>query len=1506
MPMSATLASLCRIIAAALLLPWAVSVPARAHNGAVAIAVPVTGITIDGDLSDWPEGLRRYPIVMAIGGEPPRDEEDCRAAFRLGYNSAESALYVAMEVHDQSTVLSAQIGWERDGMELYLDPVHRADSSSVYQPTMWGEERKVFRNGIDELTPPVDVAVRRLDGETRYEWRLDMAGPYGRPVTLDPGTAFGLDVVVYDKDDDGSLTTLAWGPGSPKYLAAHTRNRGDAVLGAADAPGRVTGQVRWQGQEAGPWRGVARVRFQSLSKPEMWVQLMTDGQGAFATDLPAGRYSLSVVEDRQQQAVSVEVQAGTVEALGSLVVAPRPIGRTVKVGKGRTVKAGTGVRRGLWQHFNVEDGLPANVVYDVFQDRQGYLWFGTPSGLCRYDGAQFTTFTVSDGLPDNAIHAIEQDSQGALWLGTEPRWWSGPGGGATRYDGDHFTSLNTEDGLADNFVTAIGEDREGMLWFGTADGGVSRFDGTAIVSYTAADGLIGEYGARVEAIVRDSEGQLWVRTRSGAYRFADGRFVPFVAQGELSKHLAGSPLLWDSQGDLWLSQAAWGPTTPGYGISRYDGRSVVTLLGGAYVHHLFEDRDGGFWISEWYTGGLTRYDGGSLTKVSRDELPPTEVVNAIAQDREGHLWVATNGGVSRYDGSQFTKAPLASALSGDPVTAIVQDPTGTLWFGGPGGLSRYDGDYCRIFSKEDGLPYNDLLPLCADRRGGVWAVWPGRSGVSYLDGRAMRHFTTKELLGHDGSYPILAMLQDQRGTVWFGTYANGAIRYDGQDFVALTVADGLPDNDVRTIAQDQEGNLWFGASRGVSRYDGHSFRSLTTRDGLPEGAVQAILQDRQGAMWFGYLDGGVARYDGQRFTSFDDDGLGDGCVGTILEDRRGHLWFTVTNGGVVRYDGTVFQRLTERDGLPSDDVRGLLQDLDGAVWIATGRGAVRYRPDGTPPGIRIMQVSADRQYGSGEGVRLPSTQKRIAFEFQGISFKTRPQQMVYLYRLEGHETEWQQTRSNQAEYENLPVGQYVFQVKAVDRDLVYSTEPATVAVEVFHQAISSSVHISDVAVQDVFASFYKTYAQRSIGSVQVTNDDASPVDAALSVYLPDLMRRPSEQKVTLAAYSTQEVPLQAVLDEGILELQGAKPFQAEVALSCQVGEQTVSVKEAKAITVYGRGALTWDDLGRAAAFVTPEDPQVSAFARGLADQFHADLRKRGVDGSIPTAMLLYEALSAHGVRYTKDSSTPYSQMRGNRLAVDNIQYPSELLASKRGDCDDLTVLYCSLLENLDIPTALIDAPSHILMMFDAGIAEDRLLGISLDPDRYVLREGTPWIPVEVTRLGEGSFAEAWRLGAETCNQLQSAAALKITDVREAWAEYPYALPGSGPEIVLPGQEVLRGLLLAGVLELGRLRGQYVERRYIGPLLANPGDHQRRLEYGRTLIESEDYNSGIAVLMPLLDAPLQGEASYLIGYCFARRGSYAEAVRYAERAVKAEPDNDAYQHGLAYFRAQLAK
>ena len=226
---------------------------------------------------------------------------------------------------------------------------------------------------------------------------------------------------------------------------------------------------------------------------------------------------------------------------------------------------------------------------------------------------------------------------------------------------------------------------------------------------------------------------------------------------------------------------------------------------------------------------------------------------------------------------------------------------------------------------------------------------------------------------------------------------------DGLTFYGI--ADGLIDNNITDLLLDRHENLWIATANGLSHFDGSTFRAFTTEDGLPSNHIRCLF-----------------------------------------EDRRGHLWLG-THGGVVHYDGRLFQTINSPHiGL----VCRILEDRDGTFWFGTIIGSIiRYRPRQNPPLIRLIRVITDRVYEAPEDVCSSKVGQPMVFEYKGLSFSTHPRDMLYEYRLQGYDLDWcPATRKLRACYQNLPPGDYTFQVRAIDRDLNYSaTAQAQLVVE---------------------------------------------------------------------------------------------------------------------------------------------------------------------------------------------------------------------------------------------------------------------------------------------------------------------------------------------------------------------------------------------------------------------------------------------------------------------------
>ena len=553
------------------------------------------------------------------------------------------------------------------------------------------------------------------------------------------------------------------------------------------------------------------------------------------------------------------------------------------------------------------------------------------------------------------------------------------------------------------------QDRDGNLWFGTWGGGASRYDGENWRNFSTQDGLA---HSNVNAIFQDREGNLWFAT--GSYW---GRFRPGVR-----------------------------------GLSRYDGKTFRTVTtkdgpGNNFVLSILQDRDGDLWFGTW-DGGVSRYDGQKWRTFTVEDGLADNVVSSVLQDREGNLWFGTQGGgVSRYSGQVWTTFTEADGLRNSSTAFLFQDRDENLWVGADAGYTRFDGRRWTAFSAKDGFPDTRPRSIYQDREGNLWFATNG--GVSRYDPgqAAFTAFTTADGLAHKD---VRSVYQDAEGYYWY-THGGrrGVSRYNPSTstFAFFGPEDGLMNSGAHysRIIEDRNGNLWFGPSR----YDGQNFTTFTTQDGLASNDVRINIVDRSGKYWMAHGWAGATRYDGRAFEVFtQEDGLSGDDVRSVFQDQQGHIWFGIGGGGATRYDGQVFQTLTKRDGLASNHVRDVFQDRRGNFWFATNSGLTRLRPPKqSPPPVFVEAVVADRRYEAASEVAVSATVALIGFEFRGVSLKTRPGAMVYRYRLNGYH-DWRTTREQRVEYQDLPRGDYTFEVEAVDRDLVYSESPAVVALTV--------------------------------------------------------------------------------------------------------------------------------------------------------------------------------------------------------------------------------------------------------------------------------------------------------------------------------------------------------------------------------------------------------------------------------------------------------------------------
>lgn len=323
-----------------------------------------------------------------------------------------------------------------------------------------------------------------------------------------------------------------------------------------------------------------------------------------------------------------------------------------------------------------------------------------------------------------------------------------------------------------------------------------------------------------------------------------------------------------------------------------------------------------------------------ISSTARDTAQIDAYVVAAFEDSKGNLWFGTNGqGAARWDGTSLRYFSIAQGLVGEVVTDIKADREGGLWFGTHTGASRYDGANFTGYGTAEGLQGSGCKVL-VDRHGTVWA---GTSdGVFRFDGNRFNAFDLPVPVIDTPSYKmnpgkVWDLLEDSKGNLWFARDGYGACKYDpsavlragGKTFTHFTKKDGLCSNNVASIVEDPQGNVWFGSitsdypkyieEGGVSRFDGTSFTRFPEVRGLTANDIYNIYPDKQGNIWIGAIRVGAYRYDGKTFTLFDQTDRPDltkyFAIQAFVEDRNRTLWFGFS-GGLFRFNGSSFVNVT--------------------------------------------------------------------------------------------------------------------------------------------------------------------------------------------------------------------------------------------------------------------------------------------------------------------------------------------------------------------------------------------------------------------------------------------------------------------------------------------------------------------------------------------------------------------------------------------------------------------
>ncbi len=342
---------------------------------------------------------------------------------------------------------------------------------------------------------------------------------------------------------------------------------------------------------------------------------------------------------------------------------------------------------------------------------------------------------------------------------------------------------------------------------------------------------------------------------------------------------------------------------------------------------------------------------------------------------------------------------------------------------------------------------------------------------------------------------------------------------------------------------------------------------------------------------------------------------------------------------------------------------------------------------------------------------------------------------------------------------------------------------------IYHVLPPGGVEIEDLIFESVFPVFRTYYDTHSIGSATIRNTASSPATrVSVSLRVPQYMDAAKECLTIqeLKPGAEQAVDLYALFKPSILDTIQDTKAAAEVTVTYTIAGKTSTVSRVQSVEIHHKNAMTWDPDAKAAAFVTHMDPSVVVFSNNVNAIVRASMNP-AIDRNLQTAAAFHDALRLLGISYSSNPLTAYEVVSQDRMLVDTLRFPRETFANRSGDCSDLSILYCALLESVQIETAFLTIPGHIFMAFALDMTEQEARRTFADTEDLIFRDGKAWVPVEVTER-EKAFLDAWAVGAQEWRENAAKNQAGFDRVREAWKTYPavdLSSAGSPPSVAEP-------------------------------------------------------------------------------------------------------------------------
>lgn len=718
-----------------------------------------------------------------------------------------------------------------------------------------------------------------------------------------------------------------------------------------------------------------------------------------------------------------------------------------------------------FRNFDANMGLPQNFIYAIEQTPDGFMWIGTGEGLVRYDGLRFRSFSTRDSLADNFVMSMHVAANGTLWVGHN-------NGQLSYYRNQQFHTLRVENTTSP--VRDLHEDAEGNIWFTVQNHGFAKVDrynnlttwfDSGSLGYTlfysiyplsdntvllgTSEGLMrvkaGSNG-KIQGFERFDQmpmttitaikkrkgfgREFWIATESdGFFRFAPERdeatqiidhslCLSFDLQYENIQDIEE-----EEEGHLLLATWGQGVIKLFYDQQQQDFTESFTFstengMSNNFIRDLLTDKEGNYWFAT-YGGGLSCLTDESMIFYDLDQIGfQDNKARSVLHDGKD-LWIGLENGLIRADPFCFTDFEFydpAMGLPQDAVTGLYRDPDSTLW-----AATQNHGLYYKKNKEANFQP---------------WFYTRTQPGKKINDLSGQQHLLYLATVG--GYYQINLKTREQRH---------------------LTTENGLPHNNINFVYPDGNGGLWIGPKNsGICRIEDKSIEIHRITDTPTD--VNDMTVDKEGRLWLATLGKGLIQYHEDSLNVLDiSNGLARNFAYSIAGDSQGRLWVTHFPGLSAIEPAKDRIRIYDYEQNLGVDFHQISRDPAQDLWLASNEGVIRYRPDKdvenkVAPLLNFTSIKvSDEDFDLNKSLVLPFPYKdsyKFRFDFIGISFKN-PKAVSYQYRLtrkgDKAEQEWADLGATTfREYDFLPDGDYLLEVRAANADGIYNQTPLSMGI----------------------------------------------------------------------------------------------------------------------------------------------------------------------------------------------------------------------------------------------------------------------------------------------------------------------------------------------------------------------------------------------------------------------------------------------------------------------------